>query len=176
MRARFPTASLPLAAALLAGCAGVARPPAAPPPEGSASYRVAPDAAMAHYQLALGQVSSGAAPFRRVAPVYPPEQWAACPPPVEVPALLIVDEAGKVGEVRVAGEAQADPARRAFIAATRAAALQWEFQPLRIERWAADANGDSHVVDSDTRPFSLAYVFRFECRAGRAVTSAGRAG
>jgi hypothetical protein len=75
----------------------------------------------------------------------------------------------------VSGEQQADASRHAFIDAVRAAALQWQFQPLSISRWAADADGNSHVVDSGTRPFSLTYVFRFECHAGQSSVSAAAA-
>jgi len=127
------------------------------------------------YQLAMGEVSSGGTPLQRVAPVYPAAQLASCPPPRDVPALLIVDQAGKVAEVRI-GEAPADAASRAFADAVRAAASQWQFNPLQINRWAADANGNSHVVDSRAEPFSLAYVFHFACTAGRAQTSAGPGG
>lgn len=92
-----------------------------------------------------------------------------------MPALLIVDAQGAVGEVRVTDEAQADASRHAFIDAVRTAALQWQFTPLQINRWAADADGNSHVVDSGTRPFSLTYVFRFECHAGESTVSAAAA-
>ncbi|RCS29387.1 hypothetical protein DEO45_12895 [Rhodanobacter denitrificans] len=159
---------------LLAACATTHhRPP--PPAAGDASWRVAVPPGMVRYALALGEVSSGASPFKRVAPVYPPELLARCLPPQEVPALLIVDGQGKVGEVRVTDEVQADAGRRAFIDAVRAAALQWQFNPLLITRWAADADGNSHAVDSGTKPFSLAYVFRFECHAGRAAVSSAAA-
>lgn len=160
---------------LLTACATtqVATPPA---PKGDASWRMVVPKDTVRYQLAMGEVSSGGTPFQRVAPVYPIDQLSSCPPPQEVPALLIVDKAGKVSEVRVAGETMADAHRRAFTAAARAAALQWRFNPLQINRWAADANGDSHVVDSVTEPFSLAYVFRFECTAGRPEISTRRDG
>lgn len=155
---------------LLAGCA---MPRHAPPPPaiGDASWRATVPPGTVRYQLALGEVSSGGTAIRRVVPIYPAAQLAACPPPQEVPALLIVDQAGRVGEVRVADEAQADADRRAFIAAVRTAALQWQFNPLTIDRWAADADGNSHVVDSETKPFSLDYVFRFECHAGKGMVS-----
>ena len=156
---------------LLAGCAAP-RQQLESPTTGDGSRRMAVPPGTVRYQLALGEVSSGATPFRRVAPTYPPELLASCPPPQEVPALLIVDERGAVGEVRVAGETQANASRRAFIAAVRAAALQWRFTPLRIDHWAADADGNGHVVDGETRPFSLAYVFRFECLAGKPMVSA----
>ncbi|MEY2116992.1 hypothetical protein [Rhodanobacter sp. FW106-PBR-R2A-1-13] len=156
---------------LLAGCVTPRHPPPSPA-SGDASWRRVVPPGTVRYQLALGEVSSGAALLKRVTPVYPPGQLASCPPPQEVPALLIVDGLGRVDEVRVADEAQADAGRRAFIDAVRAAALQWQFSPLTISRWAADADGNSHVVDSGTKPFSLAYVFRFECRAGRPMVEA----
>jgi hypothetical protein len=159
---------------LLAGCATPRHQPP-PPATGDASWRVVAPPGTVHYQLALGEVSSGAAPLKRVRPVYPPGQLASCPPPQEVPALLIVDGQGKVDEVRVTDEARADAGRRAFIDAVRAAALQWQFSPLTISRWAADADGNSHAVDSGTRPFSLTYVFRFECHAGKSTVSSAAA-
>jgi hypothetical protein len=158
----------------LVGCAVTQRIPP-PPPTGDAAWRMVAPPGTTRYQLALGEVSSGGAPFQRVAPVYPPNLLVSCPPPQEVPALLIVGANGRVDEVRVTGEAQADASRHAFIAAVRAAALQWQFNPLQIDRWAADADGNSHVVDSETKPFSLAYVFRFACHAGRSAVSAAAA-
>lgn len=127
---------------------------------------------MVRYQLAMGRVSSGTTPVRRVTPIYPAGQLAACPPLREVKALLIVDRAGKVSEVRVPDEAQADASRRAFITAVRVAALQWRFNPWQVSRWAADAEGNSHLVDEETKPFSRGYAFRFECRAGQPSVSA----
>ena len=126
---------------------------------------------MLRYQLAMGEVSSGATPFQRVAPIYPIDRLAACPPPQEVQALLIVDRTGKVSEVRVVDEAQADANRHPFIAAVRVAALQWQFDPLRVSHWVADADGNSHVVYDETKPFSLGYVFRFACHAGQPSVS-----
>ncbi|WP_082547637.1 hypothetical protein [Rhodanobacter sp. Soil772] len=155
----------------LVGCATT--PPLPPPPSatGEASWRAVVPPGTTRYQLALGEVSSGGTPFQRVTPAYPPSLLARCPPPQEVPALLIVDGQGKVGEVRVTGEAQADAGRHAFIDAVRVAALQWQFSPLTIDHWAADADGNSHVVDSETKPFSLSYVFRFECHGGKSSVS-----
>jgi hypothetical protein len=158
-------------AGLLTACATT--PYIAPPsPTGDASWREVVPPGITRYQLAIGDVSSGATPFDRVKPIYPPTLLAECPAPVEIPVLLIVDQAGKVSEVRVADELRADAQRRPFIAAVRTAALQWRFNPLQVEHWAADANGNTHVVDSATRPFSLTYAFRFACHAGKsAVTS-----
>lgn len=158
----------------LVGCASV--PPASPSPSstGDATWRMVVPEGTARYELAMGDVSSGATPFKRVTPTYPDSRLAACPPPQDVQARLIVDQAGKVGEVRVADEATPDAGRRPFIAAVRAAALQWEFSPLLISHWAADADGNSHVVDSEAKPFSLDYVFRFECHAGKSTVSTAR--
>ncbi len=110
-----------------------------------------------HYQLAVGEVSSGASLLQRAVPVYPPALLATCPAPTQIQALLVVDKSGHVGEVRVAGEAQSDEPHRLFIAAVRAAALQWQFQPLQFDQWADDADGGRHRVSSQTRPFSAAY-------------------
>lgn len=159
---------------LLAGCASTRFIPPAPA-TGDASWQLAVPAGTQRYQLAMGEISSGGTPIQRVAPLYPADQLAACPPPQEVPALLIVDRQGEVGEVRVVDEALADASRRAFIGAVRVAALQWRFNPLLINRWAADADGNSHVVDSETKPFSLHYVFRFECHAGKSIVSSASA-
>jgi hypothetical protein len=156
----------------LTGCATL-RPVPPPAATGEASWRAVPAPGMTRYQLALGDVSSGAEPFLRVAPIYPPDLLASCPAPVDVEALLIVDQAGKVGEVRMADAPRNDTARRQFIDAVRAAARQWQFSPLQISHWAADADGNSHVVDSETKPFSLAYVFRFACHAGKPTVSSG---
>lgn len=164
--------SLALLCTVLAACASTQRMnPLAPSATGEASWRKVSTPGMVRYHLALGEVSSGATPFQRVTPLYPIDQLVACPPPQEVPALLIVDQAGKVSEVRVVDEAQAAADRRPFIAAVRVAALQWQFTPLQVSHWAADANGNSHVVYDETKPFSLTYVFRFECHAGHASVS-----
>lgn len=155
----------------VAGCATVAAPPARAPNEGSASYRMLDDGHVSHYPLAMGDTATGATPFRRVTPAYPPEQLAACPPVQEVRVQVIVDDAGKVSDVRdlSTDDAAASSRSSPFYAAVRAAVLQWEFNPLRINHWAADADGNTHAVDSKTKPFSLSYAFRFECHAGKAT-------
>lgn len=161
----------------LAGCATVAAPPAKAPNEGSASYRMLDDSHMAHYQLAIGDTATGATPFRRVTPVYPSAQLAACPPLQEVRVQVIVDEAGKVSDVRgiLTDDMSGLPPWPVFFAAVRTAVQQWQFNPLRIGHWAADADGNTREVDSKTKPFSLMYAFRFECRAGKATVSSAPA-
>jgi hypothetical protein len=162
---------------LLTGCATQRpKPSPPPPPTGDASWRIKePPEGTKRYQLAMGSVATGSAPVVRVTPVYPPGELSICPAPLELEALLIVDANGEVRDVRVANEAQADMHRRQFIDAVRAAASQWNFMPLHVNHWASDADGNSHVVDSETLPFSQAYEFRFECHAGKAQVSGGTA-
>lgn len=168
--------TLALVVAGLAGCAhDRVRAPERPANQGDASWHAVESPDTAHYQLALGEVSSGGAAFKRVTPVYPAAQLAACPPAVDITAKLIVDTAGRVTEVRPADAASATPAMEPYLDATRKAALQWQFNPLQINHWSADANGESHVVDSQTLPFSRDYAFRFTCHAGQATVSAGDA-
>jgi hypothetical protein len=174
MTRTFRAVAVSLAASLCACNHAPARIPP-PPSSGAASWRQVLPEGTSRYELAIGQVSSGAVPEHRTTPVYPPALLQRCPPPAEVRALLIVDVAGKVDDVRVDGEASADADRRLYIAAVKTAARQWAFVPLKVDRWAADANGESHVVDSETRPFSLAYDFRFECHAGAARVTSGDA-
>lgn len=174
---RVATGKTVIACLLLAGLAGCARhtvrADSAPPNEGDASWHAVEQPDTVHYQLAMGEVSSGATTIQRVTPVYPAAQLAACPPVVEVTARLIVDQAGKVTEVRPGNAASAQADLAPYLDATRAAALRWQFNPLQINHWAADANGESHVVDSRTEPFSRDYLFRFTCHAGKAQVSAG---
>lgn len=164
-----------LLASGLAGCATVPIPP--PPNEGSTSYRLVDDGHMAHYTLAMGDVAVGGKPLSRVLPVYPTGLLAACMPVVVVRAQVIVGRDGKASEVRPypAAEKTAAPAPPAFLDAVRMAVMQWRFEPLQINHWAADANGNTHEVDSDTKPFSLVYAFRFVCHAGKATVSSAPA-
>ena len=163
-------------ATVLAGCATAPAPaPARPSPQGDTSYRAVAKDGMQHYQLAMGEISTGAVPSAHAAPIYPPALLSSGLPPVDVEVLLIVGAEGKVSEVRIADEAQVDPQGRLFADAVRAAAMQWTFEPLLISRWAADANGNEHRVDSDARPFSAAYVFRFAWKDGKPVTDASAA-
>jgi len=158
----------------LAGCASVPPTvPAKPAVEGDTSYRAAQKDDLQHYQLALGQVSTGAVPSHHPAPVYPDALLDQRLPPEEVEARLVVNEEGKVAEVRIADEERADAHTRLFDDAVRAAAMQWTFEPLRINQWASDANGNTHEVSSEARPFSLDYVFRFAWKDGKPVTDAG---
>jgi hypothetical protein len=157
----------------MAGCATVAKSPAKPPNEGSASYHMVDDGQMAHYTLALGDVATGGGTIQRVLPIYPPALLATCPPAVDVQAQVIVDTTGKASDVRrypVASDTSA-PVAPQFFDAVRAAVMQWQFAPLQISHWAADADDNTHKVDDEAKPFSLVYAFRFECHAGKATVS-----
>jgi TonB family protein len=149
----------------LAGCASV-------PTTGDASHHATATGDLRHYPLALGQVSTGAVPHQQPAPVYPPALLDQRLGPREVEARLIVDEAGQVTEVRITGEAQADPTTRLFDEAVRSAAMQWTFAPLHVSQWAADANGNTHEVGGEERPFSMDYVFRFAWKDGKPAADA----
>lgn len=165
---RFARVLLPaLCGAWLAGCAGQRMVRPAPVHQGESSYRALSDRGMVRYQLALGSISSGAAPIDHPAPVYPASQLAACPSLVRLRALLIVDTRGKVGEVRINPAPGVAPA---FAVAVRKAAMQWTFVPLSISHWAANANDDSHTVDTEFMPFSLPYEFSFACHDGKPRT------
>ena len=157
----------------VAGCTTVPKPPAKAPNEGSTSYHMVDDGQMAHYQLALGDVATGGGTIQRVLPTYPPAQLAACAPVVDVQVQVIVGATGMASEVRhyPSAGAPATSVPPQFFDAVRAAVMQWQFAPLQISHWAADADGNTHEVGSDTKPFSLVYAFRFECHAGKATVS-----
>lgn len=127
---------------------------------------------MRHVPLALGQTSTGATPLEQPLPVYPPALRALQKPPQEIEARLVVDAQGKVGEVRVMGEAQADPSHRQFIDAVREAAMRWTFVPWRTRQWAADANGDAHSVGDHAQAFEVGYLFRFAMNGDAPVVEA----
>lgn len=147
------------ACALLTACASA--------PSSRPGERKSAPAGMQHQPLALGEISSGGVLHNHPAPIYPAALQATQLPPQEVQAQLLVDAAGKVSEVHMAGEAQADSNQRQFMAAVRAAAMQWTFEPLRVTQWAADASGNTHDVGSEAQPFSVVYVFRFAWKDGK---------
>lgn len=164
-----------LAALLASGLAACAALPIPPPPpnEGSTSYHLVNDTNVAHYQLTPDTVATGGKPFERVLPIYPPSQLATCLPVVDVQAQVIVDTSGKASEVRrypAAGSTQAT-IPPVFFDAVRTAVMQWQFEPLLIGRRTNDASGGTHAIDSEAKPFSLLYAFRFECSSGKATVS-----
>lgn len=157
------------AATLLAGCAHTASRPPAEPGFGSASYRAAEGTGLAHYHLAMGQIAMGATLEAHPAPTYPDAMLATCQPRVELPARVIVDARGSVDEVRMSPPQALSP----FADAVRQAVQGWRYTPLTITRWAAAADGASHPVDSEAKPFSLDYVFTFGCEHGHTAVTSG---
>lgn len=157
---------------LLAACA--TRQTAPPPATGDASWAMKVPAASQRYQLATGNTATGANLTGSVTPIYPAALLSVCPPPQEVQALVIVDKAGRVSGMRVADEAKPGEQRRLFILATRKAVMQWRFNPLQVQHDGLDAAGNP-VVISETRPFSLSYLFRFACHGGNATVTSNKA-
>ncbi|MGN2246654.1 hypothetical protein ACFWZ3_08180 [Frateuria sp. GZRR35] len=163
------TATLFAAIILLAGCAHTSQKPTAAPGVGSASYRTAGNSSLAHYNLAIGQIAMGATLDAHEPPAYPAAMLATCPPVIELPARVIVSTQGNVDEVRMNPPAAQQP----FAESVRAAVRRWRYTPLTITRWAADADGTSHPVDTEAKPFSLDYVFTFRCEHGRTSVASG---
>lgn len=158
---------------LLSACATHQSAPAAvpaAPATGDASWAMKTPAGAQRYQLATGDIATGADLAASVAPIYPAGLLPICPPPQEVQALVIVDKAGKVSGVRIAGDAHVAGSRGPFVLATRKAVMQWRFNPLQIQHDALDAAGNP-VVISETRPFSLTYLFHFACHEGTATVT-----
>ncbi|WP_239951810.1 hypothetical protein [Dyella terrae] len=164
-----PALSIALQTLFVAGCAQTGSIPP-PPPQGDSTWKLDDSAGLHRYELSKGDQASGGNVIQRVSPIYPESLLAACAPVVEVHATLIIDEAGRVSEVRVADEGDAGQRLRMFIDAVRAASLQWTFRPLEIHHAAPDA-GERKAMLGDARPFSLAYVFYFECHDGAADVS-----
>ena len=158
---------------LVAGCTTPQTKPSSPSATGDASWREDTPSDGSHYTMEPGDTLSGGTLVKQAAPVYPADQLPTCPPAQEVEALLIVDKTGKVNEVRVADEAKAVPSRHEFIHAVRTAALQWNFSPLKIDRWSAAPDGKGLQDIGEVKSFSRNYAFRFECRAGKAAVTSG---
>lgn len=156
---RLPFASL--LAACLAACA------TAPP-----TASVAGKQDTVSVPLPLGGTISGGETLSRVMPAYPPAMLASCPALQEVEVVVHVDAEGRVGAVYGFAIDDFPPPWETFFAVVRPAVMQWHFEPLRVEHWAADAGGNAHAVDGKARAFSRMYRFRFTCHAGETSVSA----
>lgn len=131
--------------------------------------------AMVSVPLPLGETYSGGEPLSRVAPVYPPTMVQTCPAQQDIDAVVYVNADGTVSDVIEAVIDMVVPPQETFFAAVRPALMQWRFEPLRVENWAADAAGNAHAVDGGARRFARRYSFRFSCHDGKTSVS-GKAG
>lgn len=129
-------------------------------------------AATRQIALALGETSVGGTPRTQPLPAYPAALLPSQLPPRTLQARLAVDAQGAVVNVQVRGEDGADAAQPLFAEAVRKAVLGWTFEPLRVHRWAADAEGDAHAVDDAARPFMVDCVFSFAWQDGRPTVTA----
>lgn len=122
---------------------------------------------MKHYLLPIGTVSSGGNAIEHPVPDYPALLLTSCPAPFEVKVGVEVNRDGRVKDVFGVVLDASPPPWNTYFMATRAALMQWHFHPLRVTRWTADAEGNSHVVDTTREPFHRFYTFRFACDAGK---------
>ncbi len=153
---------------LLAGCAmPAARTGASVGPNGTGD--AAKPVAMQHYTLPMGDISSGGNVTERPLPAYPKSMLVSCPARFDVQVVMDVNRDGRVEHV-VGEVVDATPDHgRVYFPSVHAAAMQWRFNPLRVTHWAADVEGNSHVVDGANEPFKRKYTFRFGCHAGEPV-------
>jgi hypothetical protein len=143
-------------------------------PEGNTSYRPIDTPGATRYQLSTSEVAFGSRVTSSPSPEYPADELALCPPSVDVQAQIIVDETGRVSDVRVDNEAAADAHTQRYIDAVRLAAKQWDFTPLAIDKWSQQPDGSRQLQSHELKPFSRMYVFHFECHDGHARTSIGK--
>jgi hypothetical protein len=159
-----------LCVGLLGGCA-TSMPPAPPPVnDGAVSWKMATDPAQDHYRLKADQTASRVQLLERVSPVYPASLLSLNLPVQEIPVKAIVDEDGKVTEVRATAPTPADDVHRdAFFHAVVDAVQQWRYTPLLI----TDGDGNKSGAATHAMPFSMDYVFRFEIKDGKPVVADG---
>jgi hypothetical protein len=162
-----------LAPLLLAACAHAppAEPakPVPPPRDGKVSYEVMPAGAAGEYHMEDGQSSFGAQPVTNAPPTYPPGLIAANLPQTVVHAKVIVDNAGKVTDVRDL-DTGGDANHAAFFSATHDAAMRWVYTPMTLVQEHEDAKGNFSETRT-TAPFSLDYAFHFELKDGKPVVT-----
>ena len=162
---RLPPAAMLL---LLTGCAvhGLRTAASAKPDRAGESAR---PVAMTRYSLPMGNIASGGNLIERPLPVYPKSMLASCPARFDVQVVLYVNRDGRVEQVVGEVVDATPPHWRVYFPPVQAAALQWRFNPLRVTHWAADVDGNSHVVDSANKPFKRFYTFQFACHGGKPV-------
>lgn len=152
----------------LAGCrAGTSSPvkEQAPDKAGAVSYTIVPAGASGAYQLKHSEHAFGAQPIMRDPPVYPAFLVDKQLPPVSIHAKAVIDEQGRVTDVRDMDGAST-PDHAAFFAACREAVIRWQFTPMTVVEDIEDGKGNMSQTRKNA-PFSLDYAFRFELVDGR---------
>lgn len=137
----------------------------APPKEGAVSYSALQPAAGEQYTLKVSEHAFGAQPIVRGAPAYPEALIAKALPPVVVRVKAIVDDSGKVSDVRDL-DPSSDPDHLAFFKACQAAVSTWEFSPMTVVQESDDGHGNISQVRKNAA-FSMDYAFRFELVDGK---------
>lgn len=167
-------ASLALLIALQ-GChtvAPTASKEAPPSHKGEVSYQLVPATGAAQYKLKKSEHSFGAQPLTNEPPVYPPSLVAANLPLTTVRVKAIIDQNGKVSEVRNLDTATSRETEL-FVTACRDAMLHWTYSPMTVVEEFDDGKGNITQVRKNA-PFSLDYAFKFELVDGRPTVTSSR--
>jgi hypothetical protein len=136
---------------------------------GAVSFTAVVAPSSGSYKLKRSEHAFGAQPIVRDSPVYPASLIDRQLPPVTVHAKAVLDEQGRVTEVRDIDGAST-PDHAAFFAACQAAIKRWQFSPMTVVEESDDGKGNISQVRKNA-PFSLDYAFRFELVAGKPVVS-----
>lgn len=122
------------------------------------------------YMLSQGASATTPALITFSAPIYPQRLVALHLPSVDVAAQLIMNRRGEVHEVRFAPYLGSNEHRKEFEESVREAALAWRFSPLLITQTASQ-RGVSSSTMTESKPFSLWYMFHFEVKDGKPIGS-----
>jgi hypothetical protein len=136
-----------------------------PHKEGAVSYSALPATAGDQYKLKVSEHAFGAQPIVRDAPAYPDALVAKGLPLVIVRVKAIVDDTGKVSDVRNL-DPSSDADDLAFFRACQAAVSKWEFSPMTVAQETDDGRGNISQLRKNTA-FSMDYAFRFEIVDGK---------
>ncbi|UPG86405.1 energy transducer TonB [Luteibacter aegosomatis] len=146
--------------------------PADPDRAGTVSYKELPAFADNQYKLKRDEQAFGAQPVDHDAPAYPASLVALQLPETTVRIKAIVDEQGRVTEVRDLDTSN-DPNHSAFFAACRDAVMRWSYTPMTVvEEW--DDGRGNITQKRRNAPFSLDYGFRFALVEGKPMVSSTR--
>jgi len=145
--------------------------PGAPDRAGTVSYEELPAFAENQYKLKRDEHSFGAQPVEHDAPTYPASLVALQLPEATVRVKAIVDEQGRVTEVRDL-DTSTDPNHVAFFSACRDAVMHWSYTPMTVVEEFDDGHGNI-TQKRKNAPFSLDYGFRFALVEGKPLVSSG---